>query len=99
MTEAEIKMEMRLYVLETLVANTLALTCCAAEPADPVKAFDAAKKQMLGAARKQSFPQLDDPAMSDLYAAELEAAVVRMTSMVDEQIALLVKTRQKLSGR
>ena len=55
MTEAEIKLEMRLYVLETLVANTLAVTCCAAEPADPLKAFAGAKKQMLGAARNTVF--------------------------------------------
>lgn len=98
MTESEIKAEMRLYVLETLVANMMAITCGAAEPADPKGAFAKAKAQMIGAAKIQSFPQLDDPALSDLYAAELEAAVARLASMVDEQIDLLVAQRRKMMG-
>lgn len=98
MTEDEIKAEMRLYILETLVSNVLAINCCAAEPSDPKGAFAKAKKQMLGAAQIQSFPQLGDPALSDLYAAELESAVARIASMVDEQIDLLVTARRKMMG-
>ncbi len=95
MTENEIKAEMRLYVLETMVANMLAMTCCAAEPSAPLAAFDEAKKQMLKGARQHSFPQLRDPALSDLYSAELEGAVARIASMVSEQINLLLKQSGK----
>jgi hypothetical protein len=98
-TESEVKAEMRLYILEVFLANILAINCCAAEPSDPKGAFAKAKEQMIGAAQTQSFPGLADAALSDLYAAELESAVTRIASMVDEQIDLLVKARRKMMGR
>jgi hypothetical protein len=94
-TEDEIKAEMRLYVIEYFVATLFATQCLAAAPADPLEAFAKVKKQMLEGAQKQTFAGLHDPAMSDLFSAELESAVAHLASLVDEQIGVVVKARRR----
>lgn len=97
MNEEEIKNEMRLYVVEVLAANLLSALCLQHAPDDPAGAMTEILGQMKRGAQKQTFSRLD-PAMSDLFAAELESAVVRFAAMANEQIGLILKYRSGTSG-
>jgi hypothetical protein len=83
MNEAEIKREMRLWSIEVLVANLLAMLC-ELDPT-PVDLFVKIRDQMIEGARKQAFPDLD-PAESDVLSGELEAAVSRLVEMAGTKI-------------
>jgi hypothetical protein len=83
--EAEVKSEMRLWALETLVANAFAMLC-ALDP-QPDDFVTGIRQQMIEAARKQGFPGFD-PAESDVLSAEFEAALSRLLEMVATQMHL-----------
>ena len=98
MDEQEIKAEMRLYVVETMVANLLVAFCLQADLQNPSSALAAMTKQMIEGARSQTFSRFGDPAMSDLHSAELEAAASRLANMANEQMSLIEKYRSGKSG-
>jgi hypothetical protein len=81
--EEAIRAEMRLWALEVLVCNLFAVMC-ASDPA-PLELFERTRDQMISGARQRTFGDFD-PAQSDLFSAELEAAVTRLMDMVGEQI-------------
>jgi hypothetical protein len=81
--EEAIRAEMRLWALEVLVCNLFAVMC-ASDPA-PLELFERTRHQMISGARQWTFGEFD-PAQSDLFSAELEAAVTRLMDMVGEQI-------------
>jgi hypothetical protein len=93
MNEEEIRAEMRLYVLEVFATNLLAVNCLLANPQDPMAMIERLSKQMIDGARAKGFADVD-PAMSDLLSAELEAAVARIMTMTQEQIGVVLKSRQ-----
>ncbi|MGP0088473.1 MAG: hypothetical protein ACLPKB_00680 [Xanthobacteraceae bacterium] len=89
MTEDEIKAEMRLWALEVLVCNLVAIwSLTDRNPADLLRQT---REQMIEGARKRTFPEAADPALSDLYSAELESAVARLMDMGSEQMRLVLK--------
>jgi hypothetical protein len=96
MTEGELKAQMRLYAIELLTVNLSAMTCLMTPK--PRELIAAVRQQMIGRARELTFPGLDDPAMSDLFAAELESAVDRLVEMADEQIGRVLQARKRKSG-
>jgi hypothetical protein len=81
--EEAIRAQMRLWALEVLVCNLFAVMC-ASDPA-PLELFDRTRDQMISGARQRAFGDFD-PAQSDLFSGELEAAVARLMDMVGEQI-------------
>ncbi len=83
MNEAEIKREMRLWALEILVANLLAMLC-ELDPT-PMDLFVKIRAQMIESSKKQAFSDLE-PAESDFLSAEFEAAVSRLMEMAGTQI-------------
>lgn len=82
MTEAEIKAEMRLWALECIVCQHWATALIALPPGMAVEIH----KQLIDGAKKNVFPGID-PAMSDHYAAEFEAAIQRLVKMQREYMA------------
>src|SRR6266480_6881715 len=88
--EQAIKAEMRLWALENLVCNIL--TIIATTDPDPDGLMTATRDQMIAGARQRAFSQVD-PAMSDLFSAELEAAVARLMDMASSQISGLRRHR------
>jgi hypothetical protein len=82
MTEAEIRAEARLYALECVVCQMFALLQLQIAGVDALSALEQQRKQAVHGARQKAFPELDDPALSDLMSAELETAVDRLASMV-----------------
>jgi hypothetical protein len=96
MTEGELKAQMRLYAIELLTVNLSAMTCLMTPK--PRELIAAVRQQMIGRARELTFPGLDDPAMSDLFSAELESAVDRLVEMADEQIGRVLQARKRKSG-
>lgn len=98
MTEEEIKLQMRLYAVEILAVNLLALSCLQAQ--DPHEAVARARRGMIDGARGHAFHGLEDAAMSDLFSAELETAADRLMEMVSGQIDQVLKSRKtKNPGR
>ncbi|HEY6258202.1 MAG TPA: hypothetical protein VIY51_20665 [Xanthobacteraceae bacterium] len=93
MTEGELRAQMRLYAIELLTVNLSAMTCLMTPK--PRELIAAVRKQMVDRARALTFPGLDDPAMSDLFAAELEAAVDRLVEMADGQISRVLQVRER----
>jgi hypothetical protein len=91
MSEDDIKDEMRLWAIEVALAN-LYVMVCALDP-NPVSLFDQIQKQMIAGAKKRTFPEVG-AAMSDLYSAELENAVTRLTDMVRAQMRIGLKPSQ-----
>jgi hypothetical protein len=75
--EEIIKDEMRLFALETITCQLWALVL-AERPADITTKIHSA---WLGGAKNHAFPGVDDPAVSDLYSAEFEAAMQRLVEM------------------
>ena len=81
MTENEVRTEARLYALECVFCQMSALLHLQVGGADPLSALEQQRQQALQGARQKTFPELDDPALSDLMSAELEAAVDRLARM------------------
>lgn len=75
------KQEMRLFALDSIVCQLLA-TYYGALPAG---AFDAVRKHAIEGTRRQTFAGAD-AAHSDLYSAELEAAVDRLYGMIGKHL-------------
>jgi hypothetical protein len=86
MTEAEIKAEMRLWALECIVCQHWATWLISLPKGVP----DEIHKQLIDGAKKNVFPGVD-PALSDHYAAELEAAIQRLVKMQREYMATVSK--------
>jgi hypothetical protein len=84
MNEKSIKAEMRLYAVESFVATLFAIHCVELDPSEPLKPLESAKKGLIEGAQKKTFSR-QDPAMSDLLSAELEAAVTRLLAMAHEK--------------
>jgi hypothetical protein len=77
MTEDSIQAEMRLFALESIVCQhfaTLYLTM-------PRAIFDEVQKQAIEGAKEQTFPGVD-AAQSDLFSAELQAALERLYGII-----------------
>jgi hypothetical protein len=81
--EQAIKAEMRLWALEALVTNLLAMICTLDR--DPAALLNQIRGRMIEGAKSRTFPGYD-AAMSDLLSAELEAAVTRLMDMGTAQI-------------
>ena len=81
MTEQEVKNEMRLFALESVICQHLA-TFYQSMPAD---VFAAVQKQALEGTRRQTFAGAD-AATSDLFSAELETAVERLYKMIGSHL-------------
>ncbi len=96
MNEAEIKREARLYALEVLVCQ-LHVMFYRAQYGDSGVSFAVLARSAVVQAHAQrlTFPSLD-PAMSDLFAAEIEAAVSRLQKMQQD---LLETGPQQGSGQ
>jgi hypothetical protein len=97
MDENELKLQMRLYAVEILAANLLAMSCLQSS-LDPSNLIARLRQQIVEGARGHTFPGLEDPAMSDLYSAELEAAVDRLMEMATAQTNVVLQARQKRPG-
>jgi hypothetical protein len=82
MDESEIRSEMRLWALEVLSVNLLAMLC-ALDP-KPDDLFEKIRAQIIDGARHRTFPT--DASTSDLLSAELEDAVTRMMGMANSQM-------------
>lgn len=93
MDKKEIDIEARLYALEIFAANQLSISCLTSG-LDPVKMLETIKNQLISGAKKQTFPDFD-PAMSDLFSAELENALTLLATMADEQIAHVQKHQKR----
>jgi hypothetical protein len=77
MNEDVIKAEMRLFALETITCQLWAMTLLQEPPDIATKIHSV----WLGRAKNHAFPGVDDPAVSDLYSAEFEAAMRRLVEM------------------
>ena len=84
-TEDEVKAEFRLYAVEWAISLLLAAQFRQMGAAG-LPMLDATRAQALAGARKKAFPGVD-PAMSDLFSAELESAVDRLLGMAKELLA------------
>jgi hypothetical protein len=85
-TGDELKAECRLYAVEWAISLMLAAQFLQMGAAGAVL-LEQARQQALAGARKKTFPELADPAMSDLASAELESAVNRLLGMAKEHLA------------
>lgn len=89
MTEAKIKAEMRLWALECIVCQLYAILYKTLPPGFSELTF----KAVIDGARKNTFPGVD-PALSDLYSAELEVALTRLVMMQREYMAAADKPKR-----
>jgi hypothetical protein len=81
--EGAIKTEVRLWALEMLVCSLVAVILDS--DSAPQELLERTRQQMIEGARHLTFGGLD-AAQSDLFSAELEAAVTRLMDMVAEQM-------------
>jgi hypothetical protein len=79
--EQTIKNEMRLFALESIVCQHLATLY----QQMPREIFDAVRQQSLDSTQRQTFAGTD-AAHSDLFSAELEAAVDRLYKMIGSHL-------------
>ena len=84
---------MRIYAVEILAVNQLAIACLANAPEDPLAVVERIRGQMSEGAQTQGFPGLD-AASSDLASAELEDAIDRLMEMVSGQINVVLERRK-----
>jgi hypothetical protein len=84
---------MRLYALEILVVNQLAVACLTGG-ADPVAFVAKLREGMIEVIRGLAFPEVADAAQSDLLSAELESAADRLMKMATGQILAVLEARQ-----
>jgi hypothetical protein len=87
------KLEMRLCALEAMTANLFAVMALMAPGISPDQLITRARSQMIAGAQGKTFPEFRDPALSQLFAIELEAAIDCLLGMVSEQITLLQQHR------
>jgi hypothetical protein len=92
----KIRLDMRIKAVEGVVTTLLALRCLEQAPTDPLGAFAKMRTQLSATMKIWVFPELRDPAMSDLQAAELEDAVTLLLESVATQIAELQKRPENL---
>jgi hypothetical protein len=85
-----IKAEMRLFALESIVCQHLAMLYRSMPP----EFFDSVKKQAIAGAQRQPFAGAD-AAHSDLFSAELEAALERLYAMIQHHLDTAQKRQQK----
>lgn len=76
MDEKEIKSFFRMWALESLV--TLLFASIHKQASDPDKSLDDLREKMLAKVAQQTFPNLQDAALSDFASAELESAIARL---------------------
>jgi hypothetical protein len=88
MNEKEIKDELRLFALESIVCQHLA-TIYQTMPPD---VFDHVYKMAIEGARRQTFAGAD-AAHSDLFSAELESAIDRLYGMINHHLEMSRKRR------
>jgi alkylation response protein AidB-like acyl-CoA dehydrogenase len=81
MNEDAIKTEMRLWALEVLVCNLIAIVCLSDRA--PAELLSRTRERIVAGARTRTFPGVD-AAISDLY---VEAAVARLMDMVAAQMS------------
>lgn len=81
MTEDDVRAEARLYALENLVCQMFALLHLQIAGSEALSALETQRQQALRGARQKAFPELADPALSDLMSAELEVAIDRLVGM------------------
>jgi hypothetical protein len=89
-SEDAVKAEVRLFALESIVCQTVATLY----QAMPREVFDAVKRQAVEGAKKRTFPGFD-AAYSDLIAAEFEAALARLYSMIQHHLDTVRKRHTK----
>jgi hypothetical protein len=93
MTEDDVRTEARLYALECLVCQMFATMHLQIAGADALSALEMQRQQALRGARQKAFPELGDPALSDLMSAELEAAADRLAGMERELLVAVLQRR------
>lgn len=81
MTEDQIKIEMRLFALESIVCQHLA----GYYKTKPRKLFDTIKQKAVGGTQQPIF-EIDDPVLSDLFSAEFQVAVERLYGMIQHHL-------------
>lgn len=86
MSEEAIKNELRLFALESVVCQHLATVY----QQMPREVFDAVQKQAIEGTRRQTFAGTD-AAHSDLFSAELEAAIRRLYGMMQSHLDKIQK--------
>ena len=84
-SEDDVKAECRLHAVEWAVSLLFAAHFRQAGDAGAVL-LEQRRQEALAAARQQTFPSFD-PAMSDLYSAELEASIDRLLGMAKAFLA------------
>jgi hypothetical protein len=92
MTASEVKLEARLRALEWTVCQVM-VAIIYQTASDASSFLGEMHKNTIEAARQQTFPELADPAMSDLMAAEFETAVSRLAAMQGQLAEELGKLR------
>jgi hypothetical protein len=90
--EQKIKDEMRIYAIEYLVSCLWAMNAFQTDA--PAAFWNKSRDQMIASARQKTFSGAD-AATSDLYSAELEAALTHLSSMVSSQIDHVLKAQGK----
>jgi hypothetical protein len=88
MTEDEIKSEMRLFALESLVCQQSAILFQLVRGS-----FEIARQQMKSGTQRPVFGG-DDPALSDLLSAELEQAMDRLYKIIETHLGTARKQAQ-----
>jgi hypothetical protein len=83
--ERGLKNAMRLLAVEHVLTVLLATECVEAGD-DPMKTLELLRQGFIGAAQRQAFAGLDDPAISDLASSEFEEAVDRLLSMTKAKL-------------
>ncbi len=102
-SEHDLKLQMRLYAVEVLVANLLAAVCL--QISDPANLIAEIRRQIVKGARLRTLAGLDDPAISDLFSAmsdvfvpELESSVERLMGMASSHINAALKAEEPKTG-
>ncbi len=91
MSDAEIKTQMRLWVLEAFACEIFSLWCV--QQNEPGAVYVDLLQRMKNAAHERTFGEFD-PAMSDHLSAELEAAVDRLMDIQRRQLKAHLKPSQ-----
>jgi hypothetical protein len=86
MDEAAIKSEMRIWALEVLTSNLFTMLLML-DP-NPGALYQRIRHQMIEGTKRRTFGSATDAASSDLFSAELEAAVTRLMDMTREQMRI-----------
>jgi hypothetical protein len=96
MSEDELRREMRLIAIDALAANLLATSILQASK-NPEALMASIREGMLQTAALP-FPE-HDPAESDWYASEFEAAVARLLGMAESQMHQALQSHREKAAR